>query len=104
MTETVYTVKLRNGEEFIATKSLITPKSDPEKIYEFEKPMVLVNTGQGFQLIPWITTIKATGVTLPQSEILVISETNDELAEGYIDATTESLIETPEHAGLVLPN
>ena len=97
--KTVFTVKLINGEEFLCT---IGDKTPTETV--FNKPMVLMNTGQGFQLIPWMVTLAEEYVTLDNKNVLFVGEAQSEISEGYLEATGEKLIQTPKDAGIVLPN
>ena len=95
---TVFTVKLINGEEFLTT---IDSKDSKQTV--FNKPMVLMNTGQGFQLIPWMVTLADDYVSLENKNILFVGEAQEEISEGYLEATGQRTIQTPKK-GIVLPN
>jgi hypothetical protein len=96
--KTVTTVKLTTGEEFLAVIS----NGDEDEI-TFNKPMVLIDTGNGFQLIPWIMTLESEDVTLALKNIMFMGETQEAIAQGYLSATEEQLIQTPPTQGIITP-
>ena len=98
-TPEVKTVKLINGEEF-----LCTIPSQTESTYNIHKPMVLSADHTGnFQLMPWMLVEDET-LVIGIDKVLAMGEAMESLAKGYLDATTERLIDTPPEKKLVLPN
>jgi len=94
----VQTVKLTTGEEFLATIA-----NDDGANITFDKPMVLIDTGNGFQLIPWIMTLESEVVTIALTNVLVMGEAQESISQGYLNATGEQVIQTPPTQGIITP-
>lgn len=83
-TNTIYTIKMLSGEEII-TKIL----SEDKDSYTLSKALVAVPTQQGLQLLSWLYTINPSNdLTISKNHCLTISESRDEIRDGYIETTT----------------
>lgn len=80
----VYTIKIANGDELVAR---ITAEDDAT--YTVTKPLTVVPTKDGIQMILGLFTANPDkSVTINKSQISLMAESRDEVADSYIESTT----------------
>lgn len=85
----VYTLKISNGDEIVAK---IVNKD--HEIYELSKPLVVVPTSQGIQMMSGLFTADPEKtVTLNKHAVSMIAPAREEVCDSYREATTG--IKTP---------
>jgi hypothetical protein len=85
----VYTFKIANGDEIVAKIENIN-----DTTYEISKPLVIVPTSQGIQMISGLFTAHPDkNVVLNKHAISMIALAREEVCDSYREATTG--IKTP---------
>lgn len=80
----IYTIKIANGDEVVAK---IVAENDSE--YEITKPLTVVPTQQGVQMIMSLFTANPDkNYSLNKSQCSMIALSRDEVRDNYIEATT----------------
>lgn len=78
------TLKLTSGEELVARFN-----GETDTHYKLSKPVVLTMTQQGIGMVPYLITVdQDQDVTLNKATVTVISNTNKQAADQYIQGTT----------------
>ena len=82
---TIYTMKLSSGEE-VVTKVVA---NEPSGYVTISKPVMVVATQQGMQLVPAVFTAdpdKSTQLNI--NSVVMYSKTHIDVANSYIESTT----------------
>jgi len=93
----IFTIKLKNGEEFIA--EIVEQGEDALLV---KHPVVLIANGQGgHSFTPWISTARSTEFWIDVSDIRFTCETVPELTEAYANMFGNN---TNIDSSIVVPN
>lgn len=80
----VITLKLTSGEEILASFN-----EETETYFVLRKPMVLVNSGQGAGIVPYIlSSDEDANLRLMKNSVVVHTPTQSEMAKEYLSKTS----------------
>jgi len=77
------TVKMSSSEEFIATY-----QEDDDNVLTVKKPVSLINTQQGMQMVPWIMTADDGDVRINKSHVTTWLKSQQDVSKMYTESTT----------------
>jgi hypothetical protein len=79
----IVTLKLISGEEVIARY-----ESEAESALAVSKPSVLTSNGTGLGIMPWMISSSTGEVSLNKSTIITFTQTDEQIAKSYMEATS----------------